>query len=81
MATQLKNSLLQNGLLIEEVGITFVSDHVQTNGIISESNLDHVYSSKSVSQRIKKISTIKNSSSDHYPVIVTYQAGSIKLTY
>jgi hypothetical protein len=28
-----------------------------------------------VSQRISKIKTLDNSSSDHYPVLVNYQAG------
>ena len=72
IATQLKDCLLQNGLICEDVGITFVGDHVQRNGEIAQSNLDHVYTCKSVSQRITSIKLIDNTSSDHHLVLVTY---------
>ena len=75
IANQLINCLQQNGIVSENVGTTFMADHMQTNGDIAESNIDHVYPSKSVSQRISKIRTLDNSSSDHYPVLVNYQAG------
>jgi hypothetical protein len=75
IANQLINCLQQNGIVSEIVGTTFMADHMQTNGDTIESNIDHVYASKSVSQRISKIRTLDNSSSDHYPVLVNYQAG------
>ena len=75
IANQLINCLQQNGIVSENVRTTFMADHMQTNGDIAESNIDHVYASKSVSQRISKIRTLDNSSSDHYPVLVNYQAG------
>jgi endonuclease/exonuclease/phosphatase (EEP) superfamily protein YafD len=52
-----------------------MADHLQTNGDTMQSNNDHVYASKSVSQRISKIRTLDSSYSDHYPVLVNYQAG------
>ena len=58
ISNQLKNCFLQNGIQIEDVGTTFVADHVQSNGDIAESNIDHVYSSKSVSERIANIKLI-----------------------
>ena len=61
-----------NGLSSEEVGTTFVADHVQNNGEISVSNIDHVYSSSNVSQRITQIKLVKNTSSDHHLVLVNY---------
>ena len=75
IANQLINCLQQNGIVSENVRTTFMADHMQTNGDIAESNIDHVYASKSVSQRISKIRTLDNSSSDHYPVLVKYEAG------
>ena len=39
----LRNVLDQNGLINKEVGVTYQSDHLQVNGQIAESALDHVY--------------------------------------
>ena len=72
IANQLINCLKQNGLSSKEVGTTFVADHVQNNGDISVSNIDHVYSSSNVSQRITQIKLVKNTSSDHHLVLVNY---------
>ena len=42
VAAILKNSLEQSGLTNADIGITYMSDHAQTNGQIAESALDHV---------------------------------------
>ena len=40
-----KNCLDQCGLINSEIGATYMSDHVQRNGKIAESAIDHVYHS------------------------------------
>ena len=72
MADILLNTLKHCNLTNEEVGTTFVTDHVQKNGMVSESSLDHVYHNLEDKVKNIKICTLKNSSSDHYPVVVTY---------
>ena len=37
------STLDQYGLEIAELGSTFQTDHIQKNGDISESSLDHIY--------------------------------------
>ena len=57
------------GLKIAPVGSTFIMDHCQTDGSVSESWLDHVYFSEQLSDEITY--NVKNyGSSDHLPVIV-----------
>ena len=48
----LKNSLEQCGIDIYDMGNTFQSDHLQSNGQVAMSLLDHVYHSKSITDRI-----------------------------
>ena len=64
----LKIVLDQCGLSINEVGITYKGDHIQVNGNIAQSALDHVYSSKSLESRIV-VTKLSNGSSDHNPVV------------
>ena len=74
-------TLQQYGIIIHDVGITYVADHVQANSDIAQSALDHVYSSSSM--RNVQVKKLTNSSSDHVPVMVTYatkQAGVDFLT-
>ena len=63
----LKGALNQNGLIIKEVGNSYVVNHVQKNGNISESALDHVYSKEKLGNLIT-IDKLTNCSSDHYPI-------------
>ena len=79
ISNQLLDCLKQNGLSSEEVGTTFVADHVQSNGEISASNIDHVYSSKNVSQRITKVKLVDNTSSDHHVNTRNYQLLTVVL--
>ena len=53
VSIQLKNVLDQCGLMSKEVGKTYQSDHLQTNGQIAESALDHVYCSKVLKKSLK----------------------------
>ena len=48
VAAILKNMLEQEGLVNLDVGNTYQSDHVQANGKIAISALDHVYCSKNL---------------------------------
>ena len=63
----LKGALNQNGLIIKEVGNSYVANHVQKNGNISESALDHVYAKEKLGNLIT-IDKLTNCSSDHYPI-------------
>ena len=66
----LRNVLDQCGLMSKEVGKTYQSDHLQTNGQIAESALDHVYCSKSIEEKVE-IKKLDSGSSDHNPVLAT----------
>jgi endonuclease/exonuclease/phosphatase family metal-dependent hydrolase len=64
------STLQQKGFMCADVGVTYVSDDQQVNGLFTESALDHVYLSESIKYDLS-IRTVPNSSSDHYPVIAT----------
>ena len=81
IANQLIGCLEHCELTQGEVGVTFQSDHVQANGLTSESQIDHVYFSKEISDEEIGIKTLKNSSSDHHPVIVTFSKVRSKKIY
>ena len=70
VAIPLKITLDQCGLIINDIGITYQGDHIQSNGEIAHSALDHVYSSSSLEKKIS-ISKLSNGSSDHNPVVTT----------
>ena len=76
MANKLIESLNSCGLAVESVGPTFISDHIQSNGSITESWLDHVYHNEQQKEKIKT-KVLNYGSSDHLPVI-TYQATLVK---
>ena len=42
VAATVKSCLVQCGLLNADIGITYMSDHLQSNGKIAESAIDHV---------------------------------------
>ena len=50
LALQLKNSLALCGLVNQDIGVTFVVDHMQKNGTIAGNALDHVYLSGSITK-------------------------------
>ena len=56
------------GLKIAKLGSTFQSDHLKANGEACESSLDHIYYSSDLEKKIIT-TTLKNSLSDHLPVI------------
>ena len=70
VARPLQNTLSRCGLKIADVGPTFQSDHLKIDGEVYGSALDHVYYSSSLENKLS-IKSIKNSSSDHLPVIIT----------
>ena len=70
MATQLKDCLDRNGFVWVTVRPTFQADHCQANGNVIESHIDHVYHNITEEDNIVT-KTLKNSSSDHFPVITT----------
>ena len=50
------------------MGLTFQSDIIQANGNIASSALDHIYVSNELESKTKTI-TLKNSSTDHLPIM------------
>ena len=48
-----KNVLEQEGLECLDIGLTYQADHVQQNGKIASSALDHIYWSKVLAQSIE----------------------------
>ena len=46
------------------MGITYQSDHLQADGQVAASAIDHVYLSKSLENRVKVFS-LQDSSTDH----------------
>ena len=73
LANQLIHQLDASGLKIVPVGPTFIADHVQNNGDIAESWIDHVYHSNELESQIQT-EIINYGSSDHLPVSTTMKA-------
>ena len=80
VAQPLLHCLEQNGLKVRDIGITFQADHMQPNGRVAESALDHAYTSMTIEDCIET-KRILNSSSDHFPVAITYSLDMRKLRY
>ena len=72
--------LEKNGLKIQDVGTTYQSDNVQSNGKIAHTALDHVYVSESMVNRIQ-VKKLQNSATDHLPVIAEYCIKASKDSY
>ena len=66
VANELKETLTQCGLVIAELGITYVADRLSKDGETISSALDHIYSSKNLKIKTSKL---ENSSTDHLPII------------
>ena len=60
--------LEQEGLECIDIGLTYQADHVQQNGNIASSALDHIYCSKVLAQSIE-FKKLSNSATDHLPVV------------
>ena len=80
VAQPLLHCLEENGLVIQDIGITFQADHSLPNGSVPESALDHVYVSKTLEACIET-KKLENSSSDHLPVVTTYSLNVKNLRY
>ena len=80
VAKPLIQCLDQNGLRVQNVGPTFQADHIQSNGKVAESSIDHVYNSLPLDDCIK-LNKLSNSSSDHLPVLLSYSLDLTKLRY
>ena len=76
----LRECLDSNGLKIEDIGDTHITNHIKKNGNIATSAIDHIYHRTENLEKIifKKIS---NCSSDHLPIIATIPIPKNKLTY
>ena len=72
VAIILRNTLKQCGMVEHNIGVTFVADHSQANLEVAQSALDHVYSSEKMCAHIQT-KILKNSSSDHVPVIASFK--------
>ena len=72
--------LEQNGLSIQDIGVTFQADHMLPSGAVAESALDHVYTSMVIKDCIET-KKLLNSSSDHLPVLTAYSLNTTKLRY
>ena len=59
IANQLMGCLDHCELSQAKVGITFISDHIQTNGLTSERELDHIYICIKINKESIMISTLK----------------------
>ena len=80
MANLLRGSLDACGLKIMVTGPTFIADHCQADGSVTETWLDHVYySPDQVSQISAKI--INYGSSDHLPVLTSLNVMIIRKSY
>ena len=73
----LREVLEQSGITVRNVGNTYMADHMQKNGYIAESAIDHVYSSHSITNSTT-IKTLNKGSSDLVPVIVELKLKSKK---
>ena len=71
VARPLLDCLEQNGLDIQDIGMTYQADHATQAGILPCSALDHVYTSKVIVDLVKT-RKIQNSATDHLPVLVDY---------
>ena len=80
VAKPLLECLVENGIQIQKVGLTYQADHVLANGTVPQSALDHVYSSEVIKDGIK-VRTLPTSSTDHLPVIITYRLDIKKAQY
>ena len=70
MADAWRNTISNNGLLYEDLGITYA----HPNGV-TRSALDHVYfNNKSIAQNCRKIN---NSLSDHFPIMVDLEMNKV----
>ena len=68
VAKSLQRTLERCGLTIANVGATYQSDSIKPNGEVCVSALDHVYFSSELGRNLS-IKSLKNSSTDHLPVI------------
>ena len=71
IASPLLQCLERNGLDIHNIGYTYQSDKVLPNGQVSQSALDHVYTSANIGDRVCAKKILK-SSTDHLPVVISY---------
>ena len=59
---------LSENLESSNIGNTFQADHLNPNGEVIDSALDHVYCSQNIKDK-KSTNVLENSSPDHLPVI------------
>ena len=80
IANPLLECLEQNGLQINNVGLTYQADHASASGDVAHSALDHVYSTETVEKSVQ-VRKISNSATDHLPVVTAYNLDLNKVRY
>ena len=80
VANPLKNCIVRNGLDIHNIGNTYMADRILPDDNITESAIDHVYSSKNIRNQISA-KTLETSSSDHLPVVIDFSTNMNKPKY
>ena len=80
MALQLIGTLEACGLSVMPLGATFIADHSQSNGTITETWIDHVYFSADLKSGITS-NIVNFGSSDHLPVTSLISATVTRKNY
>ena len=71
IAQPLLQCLEQNGLEVQNVRLTYQSDHMLPSGRVPQSALDHMYSSEIIKDLVH-IKKIRDSVMGHLPMLATY---------
>ena len=79
-AIPILETLTSCNLINQDIGITFLADHSNKDGNISESAIDHVYVSESINSNVNS-RRVLNTASDHFPVIISYAISVPKATF
>ena len=77
MATELRGTLSQCGLVNMKMGYTYLADRLSAEGKTIESALDHIYVSQDLEKKIKT-RKLEESSTDHLPIIAELENGPEK---
>ena len=74
VSEEMNNSIEICGMVSMDMGITYTADGIGKNGIIAESGLDHIYASKSLTNRLNTFKK-ENAGTDHRPIIAEIRIG------
>ena len=68
VATELRNAVVQNGMINMKLGNTFMADNCTNRENVTESAIDHIYITKEMEDRTK-VSKLLKSATDHLPIV------------